>query len=132
MKRITAVLTVLMIAVGAMGVAAVPARAEALMPAELVANAADNIKSGINKAGGADNKMGFAGLLERVINILLFVVGAVAVLAIIIGGIRYVVSGGDPKAAAGAKDTILYAVIGLVVAFAAYAIVRFVVTRFTS
>lgn len=61
-----------------------------------------------------------------VTNILLFVIGAVSVLVIIIGGIRYVLSNGDQSAVTGAKNTILYAVIGLVVAILAYAIVEFV------
>ncbi len=58
---------------------------------------------------------------------MLFVLGAAAVIMIVIGGIRYTVSGGDSSAVKGAKDTILYAVIGVVVALLAYAIVNFVI-----
>lgn len=64
--------------------------------------------------------------VANVINILLFVVGAGAVIMLIIGAIRYVVSGGDQQAVAGAKNTILYAIIGIVVAVLAFAIVNFV------
>lgn len=60
-------------------------------------------------------------------NVLLFILGAIAVIMIIVGGIRYVVSGGESSAVKGAKNTILYAVIGLVVAILAYAIVNFVI-----
>lgn len=69
-------------------------------------------------------------LIKNVINILLYLVGIIAVIAIIIGGIRYVTSNGDSGATKSAKDTVLYAVIGLVVAILAFAIVNFVVTAF--
>ncbi|MEO5499573.1 MAG: pilin [Candidatus Saccharimonadales bacterium] len=72
---------------------------------------------------------GLTGLIKKIIDILLFIIGAVAVIMIIIGGIRYVVSGGDQGAVTGAKNTILYAVVGLVVAIMAYAIVNFVVSK---
>ena len=47
---------------------------------------------------------------------------------LIIGGIRYVISGGDSKKVTDAKNTVLYAIIGLVIAFLAFAIVNFVIT----
>ena len=75
------------------------------------------------RAETADN------MVEPIVSTLLFVVGVVAVVVIIIGGILYVTSTGDPGKTKRAKDTILYAVIGLVVAIMAYAIVAFVVSR---
>jgi hypothetical protein len=51
---------------------------------------------------------------------------------LIIGGVRYTMSGGNDKSVAAAKNTILYAVIGVVVALLAYAIVNFVLTTFTA
>jgi len=60
----------------------------------------------------------------------LYIVGISAVIVIIVAGLRYVLSGGDPKNTTAAKDTILYAVIGLVVALLSFAIVNFVVVRF--
>lgn len=68
------------------------------------------------------------GLFKTIVNILLFLIGAISVVMIIIGGIRYVVSGGDQSSVTGAKNTILYAVIGLLVSIMAYAIVNFVVS----
>ena len=59
------------------------------------------------------------------------IIGAVSVVMLIIGGIRYTTSQGDSSAVTSAKNTILYAVIGLVVAILAYAIVNFVVDRLT-
>jgi hypothetical protein len=68
--------------------------------------------------------------IKQVINVIMFILGRIAVIMIIIGGIRYVVSGGDSGAVTSAKNTIFYAVIGLVVALLAYAIVNFVVSSF--
>ncbi len=85
--------------------------------------------------GGGSGVCGAKGddaptLIKNVINILLYLIGIIAVISIIIGGIRYVTSNGDPSGIKGAKDTIMYAVIGLVVAIMAFAIVNFVVTAF--
>ncbi len=70
---------------------------------------------------------GQGGLFQTIVNIMLFLVGAIAVIMLILGGIRYVVSGGDQNQVTGAKNTILYAVIGIVVAILAYAVVNFVI-----
>lgn len=69
----------------------------------------------------------FAGLVERVINILSIVIGGIAAIVLVVAGIMYVASGGDPNNTKRAKDAILYAVIGLVVAIAGQGIVRFVI-----
>ncbi len=50
----------------------------------------------------------------------------IAVIMIIIGGIRYIISNGDQNAVTGAKNTILYAIVGLVIAIFGWAIVNFV------
>jgi len=69
-------------------------------------------------------------MIKIVINTLLFVLGMIAVIMIVIGGIRYTTSNGDAGSVKSAKDTILYAVVGLIVAILSYAIVNFVVSRF--
>lgn len=69
------------------------------------------------------------GIFRTITNILLFLVGAISVIMLIIGGIRYVVSNGDQNAVTSAKNTILYAIIGIIVAFLAYAAVNFVTTQ---
>ncbi len=71
---------------------------------------------------------GLTGFINKVVDILIFLIGAISVIMIIVGGIRYVVSGGDSNAVTGAKNTILYAIVGLVVAIMAYAIVNFVLS----
>jgi hypothetical protein len=69
----------------------------------------------------------FAGLVERILNILSIILGGIAVIVLVVAGIMYVASGGDPNNTKRAKDAILYAVIGIVVAVAAQGIVRFVI-----
>ena len=69
-------------------------------------------------------------IITRVINTILIVLGMIAVIMIVIGGIRYTTSNGDSGSVKSAKDTILYSVIGLVVAILSFAIVNFVVGSF--
>jgi hypothetical protein len=61
---------------------------------------------------------------------ILFFVGAIAIIMIIVGGLRYVVSAGNAAAVNDAKNTILYAVVGLLIAVSALAIVTFVTGHF--
>jgi len=69
-------------------------------------------------------------IFKTITNVLLFLIGAISVIMLIIGGIRYTISNGDSGAVTSAKNTILYAIIGLVVAILAYALVNFVITSF--
>lgn len=91
------------------------------------------VTGGIEAARGQDqpsNLFGDGGIFQQVTNILLFIIGVLSVIMLIYGGIRYVVSGGDAKAVEAAKNTILYAIVGLIVAILAFAIVNFVVGTF--
>ena len=72
------------------------------------------------------------GIFKTITNVLLFLIGAVSVIMLIIGGIRYTISGGDSTAVTSAKNTILYAVIGIIVSLLAFAIVNFVLDSFAS
>ena len=69
-------------------------------------------------------------LLSQVISTVFVVLGMLAVIMIVIGGIRYTTSNGDAAQIKAAKNTILYAVVGLVLAILAYAIVNFVLSVF--
>jgi hypothetical protein len=80
-------------------------------------------------SGASSNLFGSTGIFTAVANTLVFIIGAVAVIMLIIGGLRYVLSGGESSAVKGAKDTILYAVIGIIVAALAFAAVSFVTSR---
>lgn len=72
------------------------------------------------------------GIFQTVANVLLFIVGAVSVIMLIVGGIRYTISQGDSGAVTSAKNTILYAIIGIVVSLLAFAVVNFVITSFAT
>lgn len=95
-------------------------------PALVYASPAEEIQNGVNKIGGDDDQPKLEDAIKDIVNVLLFILGAIAVIMIIIGGIRYATSNGDSSQITGAKNTILYAVIGLIVAILAYAIVNFV------
>lgn len=69
-------------------------------------------------------------IIKNVVNVLLYLLGATAVIIIIIAGIMYTTSGGNPTGVTRAKNMLLYAVVGLVVALLAYAIVNFVIAQF--
>ncbi len=93
------------------------------------------INDGAGSAQGKDqssNLFGSDGIFKTITNVLLFIIGAISVIMLIIGGIRYTVSGGDSSAITSAKNTILYAIIGVIVAILAYAIVNFVLTSFAN
>ena len=67
------------------------------------------------------------GIIKTIINTLIFIIGMVAVIMIILGGISYATSQGDPAKVKKGKDTILYGIIGVIVALLAFAIVNFVI-----
>lgn len=69
-------------------------------------------------------------LWQGATQVLLYVVGILAVIMIIVGAIRYVTSNGDQSQITSAKNTILYAVVGLVLAVAAGPIISFVLEYF--
>ncbi|NTW61891.1 hypothetical protein HGB25_00525 [Candidatus Saccharibacteria bacterium] len=72
----------------------------------------------------ANNNIG--NFIKNLVNTLLYVLGAVSVIVIILSGVFYVTSGGDSNLITRAKNTLIYAVVGLIVALLAYAIVNFV------
>lgn len=136
MSRIKRIVLTLAAALGLLAPMAVPVSAQDID---------ENLSCGANlnftAAPGTDceegNPEGDAGdrvdtLVENVINIISLVVGIVAVVMIIIGGLRYVTSNGDSGQVGNAKNTIMYAVVGLVVVALAQVIVRFVVQRATA
>jgi lysylphosphatidylglycerol synthetase-like protein (DUF2156 family) len=85
-----------------------------------------NSTSAVCRARNNDNVF---RILKNVINILLTVVGIVAVIMVVVGGIKYAASQGDQGAVSSAKNTIIYAIVGLVIAVMAFAIVNFVLIR---
>jgi hypothetical protein len=93
---------------------------------------ADNIPTAVN-TGISDSSSGvgfgstsLSTIFSDIVNTLLEIVGAIAVIMLVIGGLQYVLSGGDSKRVESAKNTILFAVVGLVIASLALAIIKFV------
>lgn len=71
-------------------------------------------------------------IITNIVNILSILVGAIAVIMIIIGGLRYITSGGDSGSVASAKNTIVYAVVGIIIVVFAQLIVNFAITESTT
>ncbi len=96
----------------------------------VLADTTAQIRQGSNAVGG--DEAGNGGnqvkvVIKNVIGILSFLVGLIAVLMIVIAGFRFVTSNGDSNTVSSAKNTIIYAVIGIVITVMAYAIVNFVI-----
>ena len=126
---------------GLLLVPAIALMASVVLPVAPVAMAAScdtqnlSITNGAGCAQGKDQPtelFGDGGIFETIVNILLFLIGAVSVIMLIYGGIRYTISGGDSTAVTSAKNTILYAVVGIVVAVLAFAVVNFVIKGLTT
>lgn len=119
-----------------LSVLAAPAPApDCTKPATL--NTTDAIKCGTNSAAGVpqDTKVS-AGqkidtTIQNIINLLSVVVGIAAVIMLIVGGFRYVTSSGNQETVKAAKNTIVYALIGLVIVALAQLIVNFVLNKTT-
>jgi len=105
-------------------VVAVPLVAPDLVSADTVSQACDGVQAA---GGGACNGNQLEKFLKDIVNILLFVIGTISVIMIIVGGLRYVLSGGDAGSIKAGKDTVIYAIIGLVVSIMAYAIINWVI-----
>lgn len=95
------------------------------------------IECGSNNASGQtggpkDAAGSLNNAITNIINILSLIVGIVAVIMIVVAGFRYITSAGNDQAVAGAKKTLLYAVIGLIIVALAQVIVKFVLNRATN
>ncbi|MBQ3294706.1 hypothetical protein IJG98_03230 [Candidatus Saccharibacteria bacterium] len=85
-----------------------------------------SVPAELRKAAGCDVTDKVDTLVVKIVKWVLFAVGLLAVVMIIVGALRMTTSAGDAGAVAKAKNMIVYAVVGLVVAILAYAIVNFV------
>ena len=99
-----------------------------LFSSRLLASAT-SVQEGANAAradGMPTELIGDNGVFSRITNTVLLIVGLISVIMLVYGGLRYILSGGDSKKVTDAKNTILYAIIGLIISMLAYAIVHFV------
>lgn len=90
-------------------------------------NYPDSVKAGCGCSTGTST-----GLPTAVVNIIYSVIGIaglIAIVFVVVGGVQYMTSSGDPGKVKKAKDTILYSIIGLIVCTLAFAIVNFVITQ---
>ncbi len=136
MKKLTlSVIAAVLTVFGLSGIATVsPALAEGVVSQFICPNGKtatgtsynDACKSNGGVAGQQDDLM---GVLNVVINVVLGVIGFIAVAMIIMGGISFTTSQGDAAKTTKARNTILYGVVGLVVALLAFAIVNFVLSN---
>lgn len=127
LKKLT--FTGLIVVGGALTLAAAPVLVDSVYAG---CSGAQCFTDGANAVGDTGGGSDVNAIIKNIVNILLFLLGAIAVVMIIIGGIRYATSNGDSNQITAAKNTILYAVVGLLVAIFAYAIVNFVLDVFTS
>lgn len=99
--------------------------------AELFAqsDSAQQVIAGAGETGGANASSSISDLIATILNILSWVAGVISVFMIIIAGIRFALSGGDSGAIASARNTIIYALVGLAVVALAQVIVRFVINN---
>jgi hypothetical protein len=109
------------------GVAAIPAIAHA------DPNSVSSLCGGANLSVSSGTCVDTSGSINNIIKFVLdlfsIIVGIAAVIMIVVGGLKYTISGGDSTRTAGAKDTILFAIVGLVVVALAQIIVHFVLSN---
>ena len=119
MKKITKIITQTFTGLGAFA---------CLFSSRLLASAT-SVQEGANAAradGMPTELIGDNGVFSRITNTVLLIVGLISVIMLVYGGLRYILSGGASKKVTDAKNTILYAIIGLIISMLAYAIVHFV------
>ncbi len=116
------IVAVMVASFGLAGAMAEPSYAKAYCPDGTEAESLE----GCDSLDGGGNGRNLMETLNTIINVVIGLIGFAAVVMIIVGGLNYTTSNGDAQKVKKAKDTILYGIIGLVVALLAYAIVNFV------
>lgn len=127
MNIISKLLLTLSLAFCLLSLAPLPAFADAKTAIQCGANAA----AGENGCAAGKPATSVDSTIHRVVNLLSVLVGIAAVIVIILAGFRYITSGGDSTKVTNAKNALLYAVIGLVLAVSAQVLVRFVLDKTT-
>ncbi|MEZ6330416.1 MAG: hypothetical protein R3B12_00110 [Candidatus Saccharimonadales bacterium] len=93
-------------------------------------NPSSSLCKGYDKGSDADpGDNAILVLIKRIINILSFVAGALAVFMVIFGGFKYITSAGEPQKAATGRQTILYSLVGLVVVVLANRLILFAIAK---
>ncbi len=126
-QKLMALIALPVLAVGLVGA---PAFAANLSLSDGATSAKGNDQAPCLFGNEGDACVGKTPVFKTITDVLLFIIGAISVIMLVIGGIRYTVSAGDSSAVTAAKNTILYAIVGIVVAILAYAVVNFVIGAF--
>lgn len=130
--KLTVLLTSLaFVAIGI--VAALPSRVAAVDVVQPVCNNVTGSEQPAvckdNNTDGGNPILGPDGVLTTYIRILSYAIGVISIIVIIIGGIRFITSNGDSQTVNAAQKTVIYAVVGLVVAAFSQALVLFVLSK---
>lgn len=130
LKRIKTTLMTLALSLSFLAPVAVPATLHAQGIQNGIACGAElKISTTDCEANNAEAGTKVDSILRLAINMFSIVVGFISVIMIIVGGLKYITSGGDSGNIQGAKNTILYAIIGLIVVALAQVVVQFVLTK---
>jgi hypothetical protein len=103
----------------------------AALPAVAFADLKGDVSGGVNSVG-AGGGINISDIFATATNLLSYVVGAAAIIVIVYSGLRFVTSNGDSNKVSGAKNALVYALIGVVVAALAQFLVHFVLNRSTN
>jgi predicted permease len=127
MKRFKKILSLVAVLSFVLGLSAlVPASSKAATLNEGVCDGINTVVGGDNCTDGAEAQDTLKNTINQGINLFSIIVGAASVIMIIYGGFKYITSGGSDDATKSAKNTILYALVGLIIVLVAQTIVKFV------
>jgi hypothetical protein len=102
--------------------------AEEFNPAENCTGAAASSAYCQNLGSDTDPITGEEGVLKKVIDLLIVAAGVISVIMVIVGGLRFVLSNGEPEKATSGRKTVIYALVGLVIVIISQLIVSFALT----
>jgi len=125
MKRIRVLVAAFAVVLGLNGLVPAVALAAAPTPQSSVCGA---LGAGSN-CSTPPNTVSINSVITATVNILSFVIGVVAVIMIMVAGFKYITANGDGNSVTSAKNTIVYAIIGLVIAALSQSLVRFVLVK---
>lgn len=123
-KLIITIFTSLALLLGFTSIITLPAKAADSICE--MSGVSDEVKKASGCDGGSDQEI--SDSIVTIINATIAILGLVAVIVIVYGGIQYMTSAGDSSKLKRAKDTILYAVIGLIISVLAFAITNFTIS----
>ena len=95
-------------------------------------SAKQKINEGIGQTGNNCEDTGVTNTIQGIIKIISYIAGIIAIIMIIVSGLRFITSGGDSGKVASARNSLIYALIGIVVVVLAQVMVHFVFTQATT